>query len=116
MTGGNIATLGGLYAFGLLGAFALSSISLDRVRMAEGQRGLLFAVGVATTVMVLVAWRDEPGGEAGRDDFRRLAHGDHDARRPRLPARHLATARRGVGHDPGSRAHRRRGTRPPPRS
>jgi len=56
MTGGNIATLGGLYAFGLLGAFALSSISLDRVRMAEGQRGLLFALGVATTVMVLVAW------------------------------------------------------------
>lgn len=56
MTGGNIATLGGLYAFGLLGAFAMSSISLDRVRMAEGQRGLLFAVGVATTVMVLVAW------------------------------------------------------------
>ncbi len=56
MTGGNIATLGGLYAFGLLGAFAMSSISLDRVRMAEGQRGLLFAVGVATTVAVLVAW------------------------------------------------------------
>ncbi len=56
MTGGVIATLGELYAFGLLGAFAISSISLDRVRMAEGQRGLLFAVGVATTVMVLVAW------------------------------------------------------------
>jgi amino acid transporter/nucleotide-binding universal stress UspA family protein len=56
MTHANIAALGGLYAFGLLGAFALSSVSLDRVRMAEGQRGLLFAVGVATTVMVLVAW------------------------------------------------------------
>jgi amino acid transporter len=56
MTGGNIATLGGLYAFGLLGAFAMSSISLDRVRMAEGQRGLLFAVGVATTVAVFIAW------------------------------------------------------------
>ena len=55
MTRGNIATLGELYAFGLLGAFAISSISLDRVRMAEGQRGLLFALGVATTVMVLVA-------------------------------------------------------------
>jgi amino acid transporter len=56
MTGGNIATLGELYAFGLLGAFAVSSISLDRVRMAEGQRGLLFALGVATTVTVLVAF------------------------------------------------------------
>jgi len=56
MTGGSIATLGELYAFGLLGAFAISSISLDRVRMAEGQRGLLFALGVATTVMVLVAF------------------------------------------------------------
>jgi amino acid transporter len=56
MTRADIAALGGLYAFGLLGAFALSSISLDRVRMAEGQRGLLFALGVATTVLVLLAW------------------------------------------------------------
>lgn len=56
MTGGEIVLLGGLYAFGLLGAFALSSISLDRVRMAEGQRGLLFALGIATTVLVLLAW------------------------------------------------------------
>jgi amino acid transporter/nucleotide-binding universal stress UspA family protein len=56
MTRGDIATLGHLYAFGLLGAFALSSISLDRVRMAEGQRGLLFALGVATTVLVFIAW------------------------------------------------------------
>jgi amino acid transporter/nucleotide-binding universal stress UspA family protein len=55
-TGGDIHVLGGLYAFGLLGAFAMSSVSLDRVRMAEGQRGILFALGIATTVAVLVAW------------------------------------------------------------
>jgi amino acid transporter len=55
-TGGAIETLGELYAFGLLGAFAMSSVALDRVRMAEGQRGLHFAVGVATSVLVIVAW------------------------------------------------------------
>ena len=55
-TGGAIGVLGELYAFGLLGAFTMSSISLDRVRMAEGQRGLLFALGIATTVLVTVAW------------------------------------------------------------
>ena len=56
MTRANIGALAELYAFGLLGAFTLSSVSLDRVRMAEGQRGLHFAVGVATTVTVFVAW------------------------------------------------------------
>lgn len=55
-TAGEIAALGELYAFGLLGAFTISSISLDRVRMAEGQRGLLFALGLATSFLVLLAW------------------------------------------------------------
>lgn len=55
-TGGEIGVLGELYAFGLLGAFTMSSISLDRVRMAEGQRGLLFALGIATSLLVTLAW------------------------------------------------------------
>lgn len=55
-TGGEIEVLGELYAFGLLGAFTISSISLDRVRMAEGQRGLLFGLGIATSLLVTVAW------------------------------------------------------------
>ncbi len=55
-TDGDLATLGALYAFGLLGAFFLSSISLDRVRITEGRTGLLFWVGVATTGLVMIAW------------------------------------------------------------
>ena len=55
-TRGDIGALGALYAFGLLGAFFLSSISLDRVRMAEGRTGPLFWLGTATTGLVLVAW------------------------------------------------------------
>ena len=51
-TGGDLAALGDLYAFGLLGAFILSSLSLDRVRIAEGRTGLLFWVGVATTGLI----------------------------------------------------------------
>jgi amino acid transporter len=55
-TRGNIETLGHLYAFGLLGAFTLSSLALDRVRIAEGRTDLTFAFGLVATVLVLVAW------------------------------------------------------------
>ncbi len=55
-TRGDLGTLGDLYAFGLLGAFVLSSLSLDRVRIAEGRTGLLFWVGVATTGLVVIAF------------------------------------------------------------
>jgi amino acid transporter len=55
-TGGDIGRLGDLYAFGLLGAFFLSSLSMDRVRIAEGRTGLLFWIGVATTGLVAIAW------------------------------------------------------------
>jgi amino acid transporter len=55
-THGDLTTLGALYAFGLLGAFFLSSISLDRVRITEGRTGILFWVGVATTGLVLIAF------------------------------------------------------------
>jgi amino acid transporter len=43
LVGGNIATLGAMYAFGLLGAFALTSLGMDIVRLRERrdlQRGL----------------------------------------------------------------------------
>jgi hypothetical protein len=55
-TGGHIDTLADLYAFGLLGAFVLASTSLDRVRIGEGRIGIGFAVGVATSLLVIVAW------------------------------------------------------------
>ena len=79
-TGGSASVLGDLYAFGLLGAFTLTCLSLDIVRWherhpiadpAQGTRvsdpdaapgggahvsRLTFALGVLTTVLVTVAW------------------------------------------------------------
>ncbi|MBI5481361.1 MAG: amino acid permease [Deltaproteobacteria bacterium] len=56
LTRGVIDLLGQLYAFGLLGAFVLSSIGLDCVRWREGQRGPAFWVGVVTSAAIVVAW------------------------------------------------------------
>ena len=55
-TNGNIALLGEMYAFGLLGAFTLSSSGLDVIRWREGKRGWKFVVGLFTTLLVVVAW------------------------------------------------------------
>jgi len=58
---GSVNLLGDLYAFGLLGTFVLTCVSLDVVRWHEREhwtRGhaVLFAIGVLTTALVLVAW------------------------------------------------------------
>lgn len=55
-TRGNLRILGEMYAFGLLGAFVLSSAGLDVIRWRYRQRGLGFWIGICTTIMVLVAW------------------------------------------------------------
>jgi amino acid transporter len=60
-TQGNVPILGDLYAFGLLGTFVLTCVSLDVVRWRERPRwspGMVafYSVGVLTTVLVLVAW------------------------------------------------------------
>ncbi len=58
---GEVTLLGDLYAFGLLGTFVLTCISLDVVRWREYKRwtipvSIFFAVGVLTTVLVVGAW------------------------------------------------------------
>jgi len=55
-TAGSLRILGEMYAFGLLGAFVLSSLGVDVIRWREGQRGAYFWVGVLTTAMVLLSW------------------------------------------------------------
>jgi amino acid transporter len=55
-SGGDLQFLGSLYAFGLLGAFVLSSTGLDVIRWRDGKRGLRFWIGILTSVMVTVAW------------------------------------------------------------
>jgi len=53
---GNLATLGDMYAFGLLGAFTFTAIGLDVIRWRDRSRGVLFAVGILTSVMVAGSW------------------------------------------------------------
>jgi hypothetical protein len=58
---GSVKLLGDLYAFGLLGTFVLTCVSLDVVRWRESRRWTVggiafFAVGVLTTLLVTVAW------------------------------------------------------------
>ncbi len=55
-TRGRMDLLGDMYAFGLLGAFCLSSLGLDRIRWLEGRRGIVAWIGFATTLMVFTAW------------------------------------------------------------
>ena len=53
---GEMKLLGDMYAFGLLGAFVFSSLSLDSIRWRLGRRDPAFWLGVFTTMMVMVAW------------------------------------------------------------
>ena len=53
---GEMKVLGDMYAFGLLGAFVFSSLSLDAIRWRLGRRDFVFWLGVLTTAMVMVAW------------------------------------------------------------
>ena len=58
---GDVTLLGDLYAFGLLGTFVLTCISLDVVRWREYRRWTVpviafFALGVLTTLLVVGAW------------------------------------------------------------
>lgn len=59
--GNNVEGLGDLYAFGLLGTFVLTCVSLDVVRWREYRhmslgRAAFFGVGVLTTLLVIAAW------------------------------------------------------------
>jgi amino acid transporter len=58
---GSLNLLGDLYAFGLLGTFVLTCVSLDVVRWRERRHWTLgwyplFAMGIVTTLLVLLAW------------------------------------------------------------
>jgi amino acid transporter len=55
-TQGELALLGEMYAFGLLGAFVFSSLSLDIIRWRLGRRDFGFWIGILTTAMILIAW------------------------------------------------------------
>jgi hypothetical protein len=56
LSGGEMQFLAGMYAFGLLGAFLLSSAGLDVLRLRDKQTGLNFWLGVFTTFLISVAF------------------------------------------------------------
>ena len=51
-----LGILGHIYTFGLLGAFTLTSVGLDKVKWQERVRGLGFYFGIVTSVLVVSAW------------------------------------------------------------
>jgi nucleotide-binding universal stress UspA family protein len=53
---GQTELLGHLYAFGLLGAFSLTSVGLDRIRWQERARSFGFYLGLITSLLVVVSW------------------------------------------------------------
>jgi nucleotide-binding universal stress UspA family protein len=55
-TRGEMALLGDMYAFGLLGAFTLTSVGIDRMRVQENKRGIGLWIGAFTSFLVVVAW------------------------------------------------------------
>jgi nucleotide-binding universal stress UspA family protein len=55
-TRGQMALLGDMYSFGLLGAFTLTSIGIDRMRIQENNRGPALWLGIFTSALVVVAW------------------------------------------------------------
>ncbi|HET6147569.1 MAG TPA: universal stress protein [Polyangia bacterium] len=55
-TGANLLRLGKIFAFGLLGSYAITSISLNVLRWREGRRGVVFGNGVVATLALVVPW------------------------------------------------------------
>ncbi|MEA2696467.1 MAG: hypothetical protein QOI66_738 [Myxococcales bacterium] len=55
-TRGQMALLGDMYSFGLLGAFTLTSVGIDRMRLQENKRGFGLWVGIFTSLLVILAW------------------------------------------------------------
>ena len=51
-----LGILGEIYMFGLLGAFTLTSVGLDKVKWQERVRGAGFYFGLVTSLFVVTAW------------------------------------------------------------
>jgi amino acid transporter/nucleotide-binding universal stress UspA family protein len=53
---GRMDLLGELYAFGLLGAFSLTSVGMDRIRWQERVRSIGFFLGLLTSALIVGSW------------------------------------------------------------
>jgi amino acid transporter/nucleotide-binding universal stress UspA family protein len=55
-TGADLLRLGKIFAFGLLGSYAITSISLNVLRWREGRRGIVFGNGLVATLALVIPW------------------------------------------------------------
>jgi hypothetical protein len=55
-TRADLLRLGKIFAFGLLGSYAITSISLNVLRWREGRRGIVFGNGLIATLALVVPW------------------------------------------------------------
>jgi amino acid transporter/nucleotide-binding universal stress UspA family protein len=55
-TRAELQPLAQLFAFGLLGSYTITSVSLDVLRFREGRRGVVFALGLVASFALLVPW------------------------------------------------------------
>ena len=55
-TRGDLLRLGKIFAFGLLGSYAITSFSLNVLRWREGRRGAAFAASLIATLALVVPW------------------------------------------------------------
>jgi len=55
-THGNLLALGRIFAFGLLGSYAITSVSLTVLRWRERRIGASFVVGVVASLALLIPW------------------------------------------------------------
>jgi nucleotide-binding universal stress UspA family protein len=55
-TGGEPHMLAQLFAFGLLGSYTITSVSLDVLRWRERRRGFVFGLGVLASLVLAVPW------------------------------------------------------------
>jgi len=53
---GDLLRLGKIFAFGLLGSYSITSVSLDVLRWREGKRGVAFVAGLIATLVLVVPW------------------------------------------------------------
>ncbi len=53
---GDLLRLGKIFAFGLLGSYAITSVSLNVLRWREGRRGVAFGNGLVATLALIVPW------------------------------------------------------------
>ncbi len=100
-TRGQMALLGDMYSFGLLGAFTLTSVGLDRMRVQENKRGIGFWLGTLTSLLVVLAW----GVNLISKTKATMFGGRHDAAGLRGRVRRA----KGVDRRPPRRVHRGRG-------